>query len=195
MTIRVGNQRCLKPRRIRVEPSPTWSFAAPMAEQIASKVLSSGVARFVLASVDGSSVTLADTRSATGRLERVPTPQPRGMRRSASWIDRRWSHACTWSGQSGLRSGAVVDLSNGEPAPVLGVRLATGTPMTQPLPDVALRLGTTRGTNALLEGRIDPVLLVVTKGFPRPAAIGNQHRPDIFAHAGRASGDRACRGP
>ena len=44
-----------------------------------------------------------------------------------------------------------------------------------------MRLGTTVATNALLERRVEPVLLLVNRGFADLAAIGEQHRPDIFA--------------
>ena len=44
-----------------------------------------------------------------------------------------------------------------------------------------VRLGTTVATNALLERRVAPVLLLVNRGFADLAAIGEQHRPDIFA--------------
>ncbi|MEY4806851.1 MAG: hypothetical protein RLZZ206_1240, partial [Cyanobacteriota bacterium] len=44
-----------------------------------------------------------------------------------------------------------------------------------------VRLGTTVATNALLERRVEPVLLLVNRGFADLAAIGEQHRPDIFA--------------
>jgi 5-oxoprolinase (ATP-hydrolysing) len=44
-----------------------------------------------------------------------------------------------------------------------------------------LRLGTTVATNALLERRGEPVLLLINRGFADLLAIGDQHRPDIFA--------------
>ena len=61
---------------------------------------------------------------------------------------------------------------------VLGLRAG------QPLPEglvEEVRLGTTVATNALLERRVEPVLLLVNRGFADLAAIGEQHRPDIFA--------------
>ncbi len=71
-------------------------------------------------------------------------------------------------------------LSNLE-APSLAVRLITQTPANQPLPPIALRLGTTKGTNALLEGKGVPPTLLITKGFGDLLLIGNQTRPDLFA--------------
>ena len=44
-----------------------------------------------------------------------------------------------------------------------------------------VRLGTTVATNALLEHRGAPVLLLINQGFADLLAIGDQHRPDIFA--------------
>jgi len=45
----------------------------------------------------------------------------------------------------------------------------------------SVRLGTTVATNALLERKGEPTLLVVTRGFRDALRIGQQHRPDIFA--------------
>jgi len=45
----------------------------------------------------------------------------------------------------------------------------------------SVRLGTTVATNALLERKGEPTLLVVTRGFGDVLRIGHQHRPDIFA--------------
>ncbi|RPI15404.1 MAG: 5-oxoprolinase [Lysobacterales bacterium] len=45
----------------------------------------------------------------------------------------------------------------------------------------SVRLGTTVATNALLERRGAPTLLVITHGHGDALRIGQQHRPDIFA--------------
>ncbi len=45
----------------------------------------------------------------------------------------------------------------------------------------AVRLGTTVATNALLEHRAEPVLLLLNRGFADLPSIGDQHRPDLFA--------------
>jgi 5-oxoprolinase (ATP-hydrolysing) len=45
----------------------------------------------------------------------------------------------------------------------------------------SVRLGTTVATNALLERKGEPTLLVVTRGLRDVLRIGHQHRPDIFA--------------
>ena len=69
----------------------------------------------------------------------------------------------------------------GEDAALLGIRLVTETPLDEPIPSVSVRLGTTRGTNALLERRGASPLFIATRGFGDVLAIGTQARPDIFA--------------
>ncbi len=71
-------------------------------------------------------------------------------------------------------------LSPEEP-PLLAIRLLTGSSLAEPLPQLELRLATTRGTNALLEGKVAKVAFFVTEGFGDLLRIGNQQRPDLFA--------------
>lgn len=78
-------------------------------------------------------------------------------------------------------AGSSVDLSTGEEAPTLAVRLMTQTPVGQSMPSVSMRLATTRGTNALLEHRGAPTALFITRGFGDLLTIGDQSRPDLFA--------------
>ncbi len=44
-----------------------------------------------------------------------------------------------------------------------------------------IKIGTTIGTNALLEQKGEPIVLVTTKGFKDALKIGYQNRPDLFA--------------
>jgi 5-oxoprolinase (ATP-hydrolysing) len=73
------------------------------------------------------------------------------------------------------------ELSAGEEAPILAARLLTATPLDQPLPPLKMRLGSTRGTNALLERKGARTALLITAGFEDLLLIGNQQRPDLFA--------------
>ncbi|MFZ9752079.1 MAG: hydantoinase B/oxoprolinase family protein [Cyanobium sp.] len=72
-----------------------------------------------------------------------------------------------------------------EPDPaVAALRQVLGLAEHQPLPDglvEEVRLGTTVATNALLERRVAPVLLLLNRGFADLPRIGDQHRPEIFA--------------
>jgi 5-oxoprolinase (ATP-hydrolysing) len=73
------------------------------------------------------------------------------------------------------------ELRSPEEAPVLAARLVTRTPMGEELPEIALRLATTRGTNALLERKGAATALFITRGFADLLRIGTQQRPDLFA--------------
>ena len=69
-------------------------------------------------------------------------------------------------------------------AAIQGIRdlmgLASGEPIPADLIDT-VRMGTTVATNALLERKGEPVLLVTTRGFADLLRIGYQQRPDLFA--------------
>jgi 5-oxoprolinase (ATP-hydrolysing) len=68
-----------------------------------------------------------------------------------------------------------------EEAPILATRLITQTALAENFPDLVLRLGTTRGTNALLEMTGAKTAFITTKGFGDILKIGTQQRPDLFA--------------
>ena len=67
------------------------------------------------------------------------------------------------------------------PAPIFAIRKTLNLPLIQPLPNLDVRLGTTRGTNALLTRTGARVAFVTTKGHGDLLRIGFQNRPDIFA--------------
>ncbi len=75
----------------------------------------------------------------------------------------------------------LFEISAHEEAPVLCARLITETPLNQPFPEMEIRLGSTKGTNALLEYKGARTAMLVSKGFKDLLSIGNQQRPDIFA--------------
>jgi len=79
-----------------------------------------------------------------------------------------------------VTAGSWCELASPEEAAILAARLVTGTPAGVPLPPLALRLATTRGTNALLEETGAPTLLCVTRGFADLLRIGTQQRPHLF---------------
>jgi len=80
-------------------------------------------------------------------------------------------------------AGATFELRSPEEAPLLAARLVTGTPLLGELPEIAMRLATTRGTNALLERKGAATALFITRGFADLPRIGTQQRPDLFALA------------
>ncbi len=69
-------------------------------------------------------------------------------------------------------------------AALQGIRDLLGVPAGQPIPTAQIdtvRMGTTVATNALLEHKGEPVLLVTTRGFRDALRIGYQQRPQLFA--------------
>ncbi|MGE9289680.1 MAG: hydantoinase/oxoprolinase N-terminal domain-containing protein, partial [Puniceicoccales bacterium] len=80
-----------------------------------------------------------------------------------------------------LAEESLLEIETGLSAPVLGAYLVTQTPLAEALPPLSLRVATTRGTNALLEGKGARVTLVVSEGWEDLLRIGDQTRPDLFA--------------
>lgn len=78
------------------------------------------------------------------------------------------------------RRGQAYELTAGEEAPVLAVRLLTGLRLCDEIPPSVLRLGTTRGTNALVTRRGAKTAFVTTRGFADILRIGYQNRPGLF---------------
>jgi 5-oxoprolinase (ATP-hydrolysing) len=79
-----------------------------------------------------------------------------------------------------VAEGLRYELRTGEEAPVLAIRTILQLPVREPVPPVRVRLGTTRGTNALLTRRGAKTGFVTTKGFRDVLLIANQDRPRIF---------------
>ncbi|MCB0704885.1 MAG: hydantoinase B/oxoprolinase family protein [Saprospiraceae bacterium] len=75
---------------------------------------------------------------------------------------------------------STIEIYADEEAPILGARILTQTPLNKLLPATEFRLGTTRGTNALLEHKGAKTLLLTSRGFKDLLLIGNQQRPDLF---------------
>jgi 5-oxoprolinase (ATP-hydrolysing) len=68
-------------------------------------------------------------------------------------------------------------------AVIEGIRRLLGVPPAEPIPADRIgvvRLGTTVATNALLERKGEPTVLVITRGFADALRIGYQNRPRIF---------------
>ena len=81
---------------------------------------------------------------------------------------------------SNLDSGTAYELASGEPAPIVAIRRILGLRLDEIIPPVSLKLGTTRGTNALLERKGARTALLTTRGFADVLLIGNQNRPRLF---------------
>ncbi|MFQ5346819.1 MAG: hydantoinase/oxoprolinase N-terminal domain-containing protein, partial [Rhodothalassiaceae bacterium] len=71
-----------------------------------------------------------------------------------------------------------------EDAALEGMRRILGLAPGEPFPAArvaAIRMGTTVATNALLERRGTPTLLLITRGFRDALVIAQQNRPQLFA--------------
>lgn len=80
----------------------------------------------------------------------------------------------------GSENDSTIELASGEPAPIVGMRQLLGLRLDEAIGAVDVRLGTTRGTNALLERKGARTVLVTTAGFGQALVIGNQNRPKLF---------------
>jgi 5-oxoprolinase (ATP-hydrolysing) len=85
---------------------------------------------------------------------------------------------------SGLSSRPILDaayeLRCELDAPIIAIRYLLGLALSEQVPAVALRLGTTRGTNALITRSGARTALVTTRGFGDVLEIGYQARPRLF---------------
>ncbi len=79
-----------------------------------------------------------------------------------------------------IDAGARYELVSDEEAPLLAIRLILGLGRDEPIPPVFVKLGTTRGTNALLTRSGARTAFVTTRGFGDVLRIGNQDRPRLF---------------
>ena len=77
-------------------------------------------------------------------------------------------------------SGTRYELDGHEEAPLVAIRRILGLKLVEPIPPVVVKLGTTRGTNALLTRRGARVAFITTRGFADVLLIGNQDRPRLF---------------
>lgn len=82
---------------------------------------------------------------------------------------------------AGVREGDVIEVDSGLEAPVLAMRMLLPELEGTPASSLAFRLGTTRGTNALLERKGAPTALFLTAGFEDLLLIRDQKRPELFA--------------
>ncbi len=76
--------------------------------------------------------------------------------------------------------GQPYELLSGQESPILGIRYLLGLPASEAIPPVSVRLGTTRGTNALITRRGAKMALLTTRGFSDLPTIGYQNRPRLF---------------
>jgi len=104
------------------------------------------------------------------------------------WIDRggTFTDVVARDGAGALTTVKLLSEAPGqyEDAAIEGIRRLLGVRPGDALPHERIRsvkMGTTVATNALLERKGEPTLLVITRGFGDQLRIGYQNRPDLFA--------------
>ncbi|HEX2874227.1 MAG TPA: hydantoinase B/oxoprolinase family protein [Polyangiaceae bacterium] len=103
---------------------------------------------------------------------------------AARWqfaVDRGGTFTDCIGRDPGSGSLSVVKVPSSDDAPLVGIRLLLGLPPDAPIPPCEVRLGTTLGTNALLERRGARSALLLTRGFGDLLELSDQTRPDLFA--------------
>jgi len=80
-----------------------------------------------------------------------------------------------------IKAGTRIEITSHEEVPVLAARLLTETSLQKKFPHIEMKLGSTKGTNALLERKGAPTALIITRGFKDLLRIGTQQRPDLFS--------------
>jgi 5-oxoprolinase (ATP-hydrolysing) len=77
-------------------------------------------------------------------------------------------------------SGQAYELTSDEEAPIVAIRYLMGLSRDAVIPPIVLRLGTTRGTNALITRTGAQSAFITTRGFGDLLHIGYQNRPKLF---------------
>ncbi|MCX8491459.1 MAG: hydantoinase B/oxoprolinase family protein [Cyclobacteriaceae bacterium] len=104
----------------------------------------------------------------------------RGVKTKIQSIDLQRSIVYTYQALKNVDACAI-EISSHEEVPVFVARLITQTSLSEKFPIIEMKLGSTRGTNALLERKGAKTAFITTKGFKDLLLIGTQQRPDLFA--------------
>jgi 5-oxoprolinase (ATP-hydrolysing) len=142
------------------------------------KVLSSGRLRTTITGRDGEALT----------IQPLPVPDTDWLKGRPVWIQGKPSgiirqvdagHLVLEKAPVQMTPGDILEIDTGLEAPVLAMRLLVPE-AAQPGQSLSFRLGTTKGTNALLEKKGAPVALFLTHGFEDLLLIRDQKRPHLF---------------
>jgi len=104
----------------------------------------------------------------------------RGVEAKIQSVDLQRSIVYTYKALKNVGACAI-EISSAEEVPVFAARLLTQTSLAEDFPIIEMKLGSTRGTNALLERKGARTAFITTKGFRDLLLIGTQQRPDLFA--------------
>lgn len=184
-----GGDSCEPPREFWIDVGGTFTDCVapgPQGSLRRFKILSTGAVRGVVA--EGSfAQTLFDPRRGGDPVGfwtgwRIRLLDPRGEAAAEARVaDSRGPRLqLDTAPPAGLAAGQAYELRGPEEAPLTAIRYLLGLPLAAPLPRVVVRLGTTRGTNALLTRSGARTAWVATRGFRDAPLIGYQSRPRLF---------------
>ena len=97
------------------------------------------------------------------------------------WIDRGGTFTDCIRRDTETGALSVTKVLSSDEAPVEGIRALLGLDPGDPIPPSEVRMGTTLATNALLERRGCPCVLIADRGLGDLMRLGDQTRPDLFA--------------
>ncbi|MFQ5731783.1 MAG: hydantoinase B/oxoprolinase family protein [Planctomycetaceae bacterium] len=160
---------------------------SPQGRLVTRKVLSSGVTKGRVSGVGNSRRVVDESRAGDPdgfwigyRIEFIESGGSVIATTSVREFDGRSGTFEIDAVTADIPAGTAYELSSGEEAPILAVRTVLGLRLDEPIPPVTVKLGTTRGTNALLERKGARTAFVTTRGFADVLLIANQDRPRLF---------------
>jgi 5-oxoprolinase (ATP-hydrolysing) len=160
----------------------------PDGSLVRHKLLSSGVTKGIAAGGSNSTAIIDHSRSDAPRGfwngMRIRLLDSAGRSIADATVAEFDSRACALLLDDTLpvhpSVGQSYELLSTNDASMLAVRWLLGLSADAPIPSVIVRLGTTRGTNALLTRSGAKTALVTTRGFGDVLEIGHQNRPRLF---------------
>ena len=140
---------------------------------------SGATVRFLSSS--GEAIAESRISDSTCGLDSVPSPLGgEGARRAGEGAAQSTAILTCHSLPPEVTAGTPYELDTGEEAPVLAIRKVLGQLPGESFPPVIVKLGTTRGTNALLTRTGARTAFITTRGFADVLLIANQDRPRLF---------------
>lgn len=145
------------------------------------KILSSAVIKCKVAKLIDDDTLLLDSQIPITNIFEGYEFSPRSSAKPFKILEVLTQNIVRLNANVSITLGENVTISAYEVVPIMAARILTSTPLNSPLPRLVMRLGTTKGTNALLERKGAKVAFITTKGFKDLLKIGTQQRPNIFA--------------
>ena len=154
---------------------------SPLGKLTRMKVLSSGILRTRASNVQRNRLTVALPMAFSNNFLRGFTLRMGTELRSIIGFDATTTEMTVDAPFSPENDAKQLEIYTGEEVPVFAARLLTETHLGEIFPPIEMKLGSTRGTNALLERKGARTAFLITKGLRDLIQIGNQQRPNLFA--------------